>query len=150
MKTPPPIQQDPQGRVSNFAEIARFAYVNDPTFRKTHSISDLTGESYTARLERHIVTQIHALHAIRTAGTTRPPMTLTPTVALSVTSPDDAHETTMEETSHVGAVALALFTAVAIGAGIYAWLTGHSWIAAACYGLAAGSVYCLFQKGGTP
>lgn len=58
-KTPPPvIQCDQKGRVTNYVEIARWAYANDPVFRSTQRCSDEVGETYLAGIERHVAVQV--------------------------------------------------------------------------------------------
>ena len=56
--TPPVIQCDHSGRLSNYIEIARWANANDPVFRATHRQSEEVGESYLASLERHVAVQV--------------------------------------------------------------------------------------------
>lgn len=164
MKTksqPPLIRTDDHGHVTNFAEIARFGYVNDPSYRKTDAISDLLHESYVARLERQVATQIIEKATRPLFDTPAPvirvidtPAPSAPARQLTVVSPSDNHEPDLYMTdamaAHVVGRMLVLGVVVAaLGVGLYAHITDHGVTAATSCVLAAGGAWYLVWKGGT-
>ena len=56
--TPPPLTLDDKGKITNLPAVTRWAYINDPLYRRTDTVSDLLKESYVARLERLVAVQI--------------------------------------------------------------------------------------------
>jgi len=134
-KTPPVIQCDPSGRLSNYVEIARWANANDPVFRATHRQSEEVGESYLASLERHVAVQVLTRQQmiedtdmsarIDRIAATPPPRATDP--QLYVSSPSDAPQYADPDEgigAAMGILLMLLVNVALIGIAIWAGLNG--------------------------
>lgn len=135
-KTPlPVIQCDPNGRIANYVEIARWANTNDPVFRATQRCSDEVGESYLASLERHVAVQVLTRQQMiedrcATAELERHVMIRAPYTdpQLFVSSPSDVPQYADPDEgigAAMGILLMLLVNVVLIGVAIWAGLNGH-------------------------
>ena len=154
---PPPLTLDDNGKVTNFAEITRFAYINDTTYRRTDSVSDLLKESYVARLERLVAVQIIERAEMRkqlveTMAAQQVMLTLTPeqaalipdiTVTTSQDAPDDAPANEWGNLIAIGLISLSFLPVVA---GVAHHNSGAILLGVLL--ILAGAGYLLRKKGG--
>lgn len=142
MKTPPLIALNDQGHITNFAEITRFAYIHDTTYRRTDAVSDLLKESYVARLERLVAVQIIERAELRDRLIRQAALIPTLTVTTLQDAPDDAPAITK------GLIGILVMSFAATMAFVGFSIRNHPLTLASLVALVSSAGYLLRRKGG--
>lgn len=140
---PPPLTLDDNGKVTNLSTVTRWAYLHDPTYRKTDAVSDLLKESYVARLERLVAVQIIERAELRKQLIQQAALIPDITVATSQDASDDAPA---NEWGNLIAIGLISLSCLPVVAGVAHRNSGAIMLGVLL--ILAGAGYLLRRKGG--